>query len=70
MNRLVRNIMTRHWADLEMISISCTTYFIYLSGTRIKTTKQDFRSADVDLIFQEIEKIPFQTGAMIRKAGK
>lgn len=61
-NRLVRNVLTRHRADLEWISISCTARFVYLYGTLTKTTKPDYKPADVDLIFQEIEQIPMVRG--------
>jgi hypothetical protein len=61
-NRLVRNILTRHRADLEVISISCTARFVYLHGTLTKTTKPDYKPADVDLIFREIDQIPMVRG--------
>jgi hypothetical protein len=62
MNRLVRNVLTRHRADLEVISISCTARFVYLHGTLTKTTKPDYKPADVDLIFREIDQIPMVRG--------
>jgi hypothetical protein len=62
MNRLVRNVLTRHRADLEVISISCTARFVYLYGTLTKTTKPNYKPTDVDLIFREIEKIPMVRG--------
>jgi hypothetical protein len=62
MNRLVRNVLTRHRADLEVISISCTARFVYLYGTLTKTTKPNYKPTDVDLIFREIEQIPMVRG--------
>jgi len=62
MNRLVRNVLTRHRADLEVISISCTARFVYLYGALTKTTKPDYKPTDVDLIFREIEQIPMVRG--------
>jgi hypothetical protein len=62
MNRLVRNVLTRHRADLEVISISCTARFVYLYGTLTKTTRPDYKPADVDRIFREIEQIPMVRG--------
>jgi hypothetical protein len=61
-NRLVRNILTRHRADLEVISISCTARFVYLYGMLTKMTKPDYKPADIDLIFREIEQIPMVRG--------
>jgi len=58
MNRLVGNVLTRHRANLELISISCTGRIVYLSGTLTKTAKQDFKPVDVEVIFREIEQIP------------
>jgi hypothetical protein len=62
MNRLVRNVLTRHRADLELISISCTARLVYLYGHLIKTTKPGYKTAEVDLIFREIEQIPMVRG--------
>jgi hypothetical protein len=62
MNRLVRNVLTRHRADLELISISCTARMVYLYGYLVKTTKPGYKSAEVDLIFREIEQIPMVRG--------
>jgi hypothetical protein len=62
MNRLVRNIMTRHGIDLELISISCSASFVYLQGFLTRFRKPDLKTVDVDVIFQEIEKIPFVRG--------
>jgi hypothetical protein len=62
MNRHVRNILTSHRADLELISISCMGRFVYLSGSLIKTTKPDYTLADVNLIFRELEQIPMVRG--------
>jgi hypothetical protein len=62
MNRLVRNVLTRHRADLELISISCTARLVYLYGYLIKTTKPGYKPAEVDLIFREIEQIPMVRG--------
>ena len=61
-NRLVRNILIRHRADMEVISISCTTRVVYLYGTLTKTTKPDYKPADVDILFREIEQIPMVRG--------
>jgi hypothetical protein len=61
-NRLVRNVLTRHRADLEVISISCTARFVYLYGILTKTTRPDYKPVDVDLIFREIEQIPMVRG--------
>ncbi|MGD0169569.1 MAG: hypothetical protein ABSE54_07600 [Smithella sp.] len=58
MNHLVRNVLTRHRANLELISISCTNRIVYLSGSLVKTTKPDYKIADIDLIFREIAQIP------------
>jgi hypothetical protein len=60
--RLVRNVLTRHRADLEVISISCTARFVYLYGILTKTTRPDYKPVDVDLIFREIEQIPMVRG--------
>jgi hypothetical protein len=62
MNRLVRNVLTRHRADLELISISCTARLVYLYGYLVKTTKPGYKPAEVDLIFREIEQIPMVRG--------
>ena len=62
MNRLVRNVLTSHRADLEVISISCTARFVYLYGYLVKTTKPGYKPAEVDLIFREIEQIPMVRG--------
>jgi hypothetical protein len=62
MNRLVRSVLTRHRADLELISISCTARLVYLYGYLIKTTKPGYKAAEVDLIFREIEQIPMVRG--------
>jgi hypothetical protein len=62
MNRLVRNVLTRHRADLELVSISCTARFVYLYGYLVKTTKPGYKSSEVDLIFREIEQIPMVRG--------
>jgi hypothetical protein len=62
MNRLVRNVLTRHRADLELISISCTFHWVYLYGYLVKTTKPGYKPAEVDLIFREIEQIPMVRG--------
>ena len=58
MNRFVRSVLTRHRADLELISISCTTRVVYLYGYLVKTTKPGYKPAEVDAIFREIEQIP------------
>jgi hypothetical protein len=58
MNHLVRNVLTRHRANLELITISCTNRAVYLSGSLVKSTKPDYRIADIDLIFREIAQIP------------
>jgi hypothetical protein len=62
MNRLVRNVLTRHRADLEVISISCTARVVYLHGYLVKTTKPGYKTAEIDLIFREIEEIPMVHG--------
>ncbi len=62
MNRLVRNVLTRHRADLELVSISCTARFVYLYGYLVKTTKPGYKPTEVDLIFREIEQIPMVRG--------
>jgi hypothetical protein len=62
MNRLVRNVLTRHRADLELISISCTARLVYLYGYLVKTTKPGYKPAEVDLILREIEQIPLVRG--------
>lgn len=62
MNRLVRNVLTRHRADLELISISCTARMVYLYGHLVKTTKPGYKPTEVDLIFREIEQIPMVRG--------
>jgi hypothetical protein len=61
-NRLVRSVLTRHRADLELVSISCTTRIVYLYGVLTKMTKPDYKPADVDAIFREIEQIPMVRG--------
>jgi hypothetical protein len=58
MNHLVRNVLTRHRANLELITISCTNRIVYLSGSLVKATKPDYKIADIDLIFREIAHIP------------
>ncbi|MGD0278811.1 MAG: hypothetical protein ABSC11_05855 [Smithella sp.] len=58
MNHLVRNVLTRHRANLELISISCTNKVVYLSGSLVKTLKPDYKLTDIDLIFREIAQIP------------
>jgi hypothetical protein len=58
MNHLVRNVLTRHRANLELITISCTNRTVYLSGSLVKTTKPDYKMTDIDLIFREIAQIP------------
>jgi hypothetical protein len=62
MNRLVRNVLTRHRADLEVISISCTARVVYLHGYLVKTTKPGYKTTEIDLIFREIEEIPMVHG--------
>lgn len=62
MNRLVRNILTRHGVDLESITISCTAGFVYLYGLLKKATKPDLRPTDVNVIFREIEGVPMVRG--------
>ena len=62
MNRLVRNVLTRHRADLEVLSISCTARLVYLHGYLVKTTKPGYKTAEIDLIFREIEEIPMVRG--------
>lgn len=62
MNSLVRNVLTRHRADLELISISCTARIVYLYGHLVKTTKPGYKLDEVDLIFREIEQIPMVRG--------
>jgi hypothetical protein len=62
MNRLVRNVLTRHRADLEVLSISCTARMVYLHGYLVKTTKPGYKVAEIDLIFREIEEIPMVRG--------
>lgn len=62
MNRLVRNILTRHGVDLESITISCTAGFVYLYGLLKKATKPDLRPTDVNVIFREIESVPMVRG--------
>jgi hypothetical protein len=34
MNRHVRNVLTRHGANMELISISCTGRVVYLNGSQ------------------------------------
>ena len=58
MNHLVRNVLTRHRANLELITISCTNRVVYLSGSLIKTTKPDYTMTEIELIFRDIAKVP------------
>jgi len=62
MNRLVRRVLTRHRTDLGLITISCTARFVHLSGRLTKTTRPDYKPADIDLIFQEIKQVPMVRG--------
>ncbi|HUN55663.1 MAG TPA: hypothetical protein VMU29_10950 [Smithella sp.] len=58
MNHLVRSVLTRHRANLELITVSCINRVVYLSGSLIKTTKPDYTMTEIDLIFRDIAKIP------------
>ncbi|PKN53546.1 MAG: hypothetical protein CVU55_00020 [Deltaproteobacteria bacterium HGW-Deltaproteobacteria-13] len=58
LNRLVRGVLTRHGANMELISISCTTRVVYLSGSLTKTIRPDYKVTDVDIIFRDIAKLP------------
>lgn len=58
LNRLVRGVLTRYGANMELISISCTTRVVYLAGSLTKTSRPDYKVTDVDIIFRDIAKIP------------
>ena len=58
MNCLVRNILTRYGADMELISISCTGRVVCLSGLLTKISKSDYKLTEIDIIFKTIAKIP------------
>ncbi len=65
MNRLVLSVLTRHRVDLELISISCMARIVYMHGSLVKTTKPGYKSADIDLIIQDIEQIPLVRGIVV-----
>lgn len=58
LNRIVRGVLTRYGANMELISISCTSRVVYLSGSLTKMTKPDYKLTEVDIIFRDIAKIP------------
>ena len=69
MNRRVLGVLTRHLVNLELISISCTARMVYMYGSLVKTTKPDYKPADIDLIIQEIEQIPLVRGIVVELAN-
>jgi hypothetical protein len=61
-NRLVRSVLSRHAIDLESLSVSCSASIVYLSGLLKRVTDTNLNSVDIDVIFKEIERIPFVRG--------
>jgi hypothetical protein len=62
MNRLVRRVLTRHGANLELISISCPSTIVHLTGSLMKTVKPNYTANNIMLILREIEHIPIVRG--------
>ncbi len=62
MNRMVRTVLTRHRANLEVLTISCSASIVYLGGSLVRSSRQDYKPADVELIFREIERIKMVRG--------
>lgn len=61
-NRLVRSVLSRHAVDLEALSISSSASLVYLNGFLKKSMGEDLKPANIDVIFREIERIPWVRG--------
>ena len=61
-NHLVRGVLSRHAIDLESLSVSCSASIVYLYGFLKRVTDPNLNSVDIDVIFKEIERIPFVRG--------
>jgi hypothetical protein len=61
-NQAVRSVLTRHSIDIEALSVSSSASLVYLNGLLKKAMGKDLKPIDIDVLFREIERIPWVRG--------
>ena len=64
MNRNVRTILTSHSFDLQLVSVSCSTTIVYLTGSlkRAPETHSQLTPAHVEALLKDVRRLPHVRG--------